>query len=169
MSITISNPGCDALVIDTTYTTNPAIFILGSKSFPITLAPGKSTQLTISFNPHLAGDYLETLILETNVGSRNITLRGTGRAKAADAVPQVSHDDIRIYPNPANNFLNIRWGNEAGSLPRYFIIRDLLGREILRLQRGEENIFTCDLHGLPGGLYVLDFGGGEFQQVVIRH
>jgi hypothetical protein len=169
LNITISNPGCDVLVIDTMYTTNPAIFILPPKVFPLTFAPGKSTLLTISFNPHLPGEYLETFVLQTNVGSRNITLRGTARSKGTDDVSFNLNDNIQIYPNPANNFLYIRWGDEIQNQSHSIILRDELGAEILRPQGGEEQIFTCDLHGLADGFYILDFGNGNFRRFIIRH
>jgi hypothetical protein len=166
ISLTISNPGCANLVIDTIVTTNPAIFGVSTKNFPINLNAGKSMQLMINFSPHLEGDYLETLELQTNIGNRNITLRGTGTPKADVLNASVLINNITIYPNPTNNYLTIL---SLSPLPKNIFIFDLLGREVLDIQTAGNTKITSDLSILPSGIYALDCGSGKFERIVIRH
>ena len=166
LKVTISNPGCDILIIDTIFSTNPAIFILTPKVFPIKIAPGKSLDLEVSFNPHLSGDYLESLVIQTNAGNRNITLRGTGKSiKNADVLSD-DKEEISFYPNPANNILTI---SSSALLPEHISIRDLMGKEVMVLQTGGVKVFVCDLHMLADGFYVLSLGTSHFERIVIRH
>jgi hypothetical protein len=163
----ISNPGCDTLIVDTIFSTNPAIFQLSSKPFPVRLAPGKSLPIAVTFNPHLEGDYLESLVIETNAGNRNITVRGSGKAPKIETVSEsAGAQEIRIYPNPANSVLAI---HSDGSLPREIILYDLLGSEIMRIPTGAANEISVDIHSLSDGLYIFAFGGGKYERIVIRH
>ncbi len=167
LTVTITNSGCDTLLIDTMTSTNPAIFIPDLHKFPTLLAPGKNIQETVSFNPHLSGDYLESLDIETNIGARFITLRGTGKTTQTNYVyiPEEGNE-IRVYPNPVQNDVCI-WSTH--SLPKNIFIRDLLGKEIMQLQTGEERMIIYHLHSLTAGIYILDFGDGKFERIVLTH
>ena len=172
---TITNPGCDVLIIDTVFSTNPAIFIPDSKIFPLKLAPGRSLDFTVEFNPHLAGDYLESLVIRTNAGNRNITLRGTGKSPMNSSIPldelmEKRKREVTLYPNPANTTITI---SSATPLSKYIYIRDLLGREVLYLQTGVDRDamyrVSTDIRMLADGCYVLDLGGGKFERMIVRH
>ncbi len=166
ISVTMSNPGCDVLKVDTIYSTNPAIFIFQSKNFPVKIASGKSLDLAVSFNPHLSGDYLESLVIQTNAGNRNITLRGIGKPISNASVNSESEEKISVYPNPVNDLLTI---SSAKNLPENLSIRDLLGREVLALHPQNMKSIVCDLHELADGFYIVSFGAGKLERIVVSH
>jgi hypothetical protein len=166
LSVNVNNPGCGILNLDTVVSTNPAIFILGPKTYPVTVAPGKSATFTVTFNPHFAGDYLESIEVETNIGNRYITLRGTSSShplKTADTKDQ--NGKIRIAPNPADNVL---WLTSDSPLPEKIKVFDLLGRQMLEITTDKGFSAHYDLHSLPNGYYFFDCGN-ELERIVVRH
>ncbi len=166
-SLAISNTGCDTLVLDTIFSTNSSIFTIESKKYPLKIASGKSIQFSVSFLPHLAGDYLESLQIETNTGTRFATLRGIGKAPVAAAVMQdASENKIRISPNPANEYVTI---SSTSALAKRLILRDQLGREITRWETDEALILKGDIRNIANGYYIFDLGQGKFERIIIQH
>ncbi len=167
LSVQIINSGCDTLVIDTMFSTNPAIFILDTRKYPVKLPPAKSFLQTISFNPHLVGDYLESMEIISNIGNRFVTLRGTGKTSPTASVEvSPNGNGILFFPNPADNVFSI---SSKDPLPEKIFLRDQLGKEVLEFNTNRERNFTCDLHSLASSTYFLDFGGGKFESIIIRH
>lgn len=165
LSFDISNPGCDTLVIDTIFSTNPLVFKSQVKSYPLRIAPGKIVTMSVSFTPHLSGEYLESLEIDANTGTRFITLRGSTNPEV-----RVNNDQhsgaISIFPNPGDNVVSI---SSQNPLPKNIILRDLLGREISILHSEDSDTVHCDLHEFPNGWYIFDFGGNIFERILIRH
>jgi hypothetical protein len=167
LTLTINNPGCDNLIIDTTFSTNTAVFSVGTKAYPLFIAPGKQGIFAVTFTPHIAGEYLESLELHTNAGNRFITLRGsTNEEINTGGVKFKSQTSFKAYPNPTGNILHI---TSSDKLPKVIIIRDLLGREMTQYYTGGKNEVHLDLHALADGLYIIDLGGSNFERILIRH
>jgi len=166
-SLSISNPGCDTLIIDTLFSTNPEIFSIDQKIYPIKIGAGKSFPLVITFSPHLAGDYLESVQIESSVANRFVALRGSAVAPTAD-IKQYSSaaENIYIFPNPANENLSLR---SRSALPKKIILRDLLGRKVFEWQTGEELTFECNIQNIADGSYILDLGSSKFERIIILH
>ncbi|MEP7233850.1 MAG: T9SS type A sorting domain-containing protein [Ignavibacteriota bacterium] len=163
-TVTISNPGCDTLIIDTMYSTNPAIFILKPPKFPLFIFPAKLIKQTVTFNPHLSGDYLESIGFESNIGNRFLTLRGVGKPpKVVGSVRTVSQEEIGIFPNPANNILRVRTNQSPG---RIFLF-DALGRTLRQYEAKTEEI-EIDLSDLENGQYVIRIGKINKRFIILR-
>src|SRR5690606_19888946 len=73
----------------------------------------------------------------------------TGVQERATPKPPV----LRLYPNPASTYVTVELARQPndGTL----LLRDALGREVLR-QRVVSRVNTVPLHGLGGGVYLLE-------------
>ena len=167
LTLTLMNPGCDTLVIDSILSTNPAVFLLQVKQYPIKIAPSKSAPLTISFNPHLEGDYLESLQLNTDIGTKYVALRGIGNRGGTGAVlNRQATQPIRIFPNPAKSAVTI---SSTLPLPSEITIYDLLGNEMRKLDTEMALTTTVDINALTEGCYILSFGRGNYKRMIVQH
>jgi polyhydroxybutyrate depolymerase len=59
--------------------------------------------------------------------------------------------DVNMFPNPAGNFLTLRWNDseEVTSIR----IKDILGKEVLRVQVNGQNPITISTQKLNKGIY----------------
>jgi hypothetical protein len=82
--ITLSNSGTGALIISAG-TVAGAGFSMSTVTFPLTLNPGQTATLTVSFDPKASGAVSGTLTLASNLSAKPstvISLSGTGVAVA---------------------------------------------------------------------------------------
>lgn len=81
--------------------------------------------------------------------------------------------NLKVYPNPVDNRLNISW-EDAASRPYKARITDLTGKTVLEIKPREAMscIQTTDVSVLPDGIYFLEAElkeGRKTFKVVIRH
>ncbi|CAN5533876.1 hypothetical protein BH11BAC2_BH11BAC2_16550 [soil metagenome] len=67
---------------------------------------------------------------------------------------------INIYPNPVNDFLNVKFGN-SGISNHECILTDLTGKTIYRRTCKEESEIQINLSTYPPGIYFLNIFDGE--------
>ena len=71
----------------------------------------------------------------------------------------------KIWPNPAENFLNVSYsGHRGGPIKLY----DLTGR-LVRVQQADNNRLVLDVSELVSGVYLLETGSGHVEKLVIKH
>lgn len=78
-AITLTSSGTSALTISAAAVTGTGYGISGM-ALPLTLNPGQTANLTVSFNPSTAGTVTGAVNLTTNASTANIALSGTGQA-----------------------------------------------------------------------------------------
>jgi hypothetical protein len=71
------------------------------------------------------------------------------------SVDEISNSDIRLFPQPANDVINISVDQESDLISDYRLL-DLTGKEILS---GKVRDNTVDVHALPSGMYILHLNG----------
>ena len=90
-TLTVSNAGTEALIISAISLSgfHAADFSLNAPAVPITLAPGDSTTLTVTFTPGALGSRSATLNFTHNgtASPRSVPLSGTGTAPAVSLAP----------------------------------------------------------------------------------
>ncbi len=69
---------------------------------------------------------------------------------------------FRLYPNPANNFINI----ESKSSTNHFVIYDSTGRIVLQKTEFTPN-FRIDINTLAPGVYVFNLNG-ETRKILVE-
>ena len=63
-------------------------------------------------------------------------------------------DEIKLYPNPANQLIHINLGI-FNDQPFEILIKDLMGRTYLRQKVGGQIEITLDMEALPAGVYLI--------------
>jgi hypothetical protein len=90
-ALTVSNTGNGNLVISTLTITGANIgdFLLTAGTLPITVTPGNSTTLTVTFTPRVAGTRTATLMIADNAGTspQTVALSGTATAPGVSISP----------------------------------------------------------------------------------
>ncbi|MGA8910884.1 MAG: choice-of-anchor D domain-containing protein, partial [Acidobacteriaceae bacterium] len=80
-TITLTSSGTAALTITSASVAGSSFGETGI-GFPITLNPGQSAVLTLSFDPKAAGSFSGSVTINSNATSATISLSGTGQAPA---------------------------------------------------------------------------------------
>ena len=97
---------------------------------------------------------------ETALGSVVVT------ESVATSMEEQSQEDILMYPNPANEQLQVRTNEFIDEL----VVRDLSGKQILAMQAvGSSNVIDTSI--LPSGIYISEFRIGNkrvFKKFVIQ-
>ncbi len=74
-SITYYNTGCATLTVSTISATNTAYSYTPATSF--TIAPWSSRKIYVTFSPQTAGNFADTLYINSNGGNKKVCLNGT--------------------------------------------------------------------------------------------
>jgi hypothetical protein len=129
-SFTITNDGCDTMTVSSIVSSAPITFSVDKRTFPYKLLPAKSIPSGVTFTPHAEGEYLESLIITTDIGIRYITMRGTAYAKhdTLSVVAPSQQISAVLYPNPAHDFVYIP---TTGVTLHSLRIVDVLGRSYM--------------------------------------
>ncbi len=67
---------------------------------------------------------------------------------------------VSLVPNPAQDFVDVRWNSPSGHQPVEIVLRNLMGQTLLKtpVAKGRESQHL-DLHQLPAGVYVIEVKG----------
>lgn len=132
-----------------------------------------------------ANDGSETIMLPTNLSN---TYNGRIKIEAVDNIfytvskaltiwdtttsNEIFNTDVfKVYPNPAENLLNIAFSSEKMQPTHYFIF-DLSGRLILSFENdSRQRVHQLNIDTLAPGTYILtiDSHGNKFNQKFIKH
>jgi hypothetical protein len=90
-TVTITSSGTADLIVTgiSLSGTNPADFAFTSATLPVTLSPGKSTTVNLTFTPSASGSRAATLLVASNAlgDPRQVALSGTGASAGASIDP----------------------------------------------------------------------------------
>lgn len=87
----------------------------------------------------------------TDVCARNITHTQVVTVESQLSSNSITKDNIKIYPNPTNNLLNIKSDHQVTSFDLY----TTTGKILHKAQWTNTNNVEIDLSGYPSGLYLL--------------
>jgi len=80
------------------------------------------------------------------------------------ATVQIQREALEVFPNPANNTINVQSDNI-----NLLELRDITGRVLLHKKFANTNIVELTTAELPDGVYILCINNAQYKQVVIRH
>ena len=87
--------------------------------------------------------------------SRLLVEEDTGTTSVQEVAPKTPA--LRLYPNPANGFVSMRYhlpGNTGAAL---MVVRDVHGRTVQQFHvRGMQGAHTWDVQGLVPGVYMVE-------------
>jgi hypothetical protein len=76
--------------------------------------------------------------------------------------------ELEVYPNPATDYLNVRWNDAVSGTLR---ITNIQGQVVVEEQIRERTWHAVDVSGLEKGIYIMDMdyadGTTATQQVIL--
>lgn len=153
--IGIRNNGSETVTIPAAqWTNNPSgYFDIDQFKKPLTLAPGDTATLTLSFSPKDTGIFLNTLSL-ARTGSpswENVAIDATVVPASSVATTDATVRELSVEPNPAGRFVTVQ-NLEVGTSYRYEVT-SVLG--VLMAQGEVNSDRIIDLESIPNGVYRL--------------
>jgi len=152
VEIVVTNTGGFDLTLERIEVTN-SVFTVEESVLPI-IAPGASSNFTISANTDVAGEYSGILWFYSEYDTASILLYAiceeTGIAEDIDK----KHETIQlsVYPNPFNSSISIELNGEILGIPIVKIL-DMNGRLVIELPRGKNRWYTGN--DVSAGMYIV--------------
>jgi hypothetical protein len=113
-----------------------------------------------TFVPNTSGTYAAIVTIGNCSDTTNCV------SAVVNGIQEISNEQVRIYPNPTNNMLNIAFTSEA----KYALsLHDMHGRTLFKVN-GQGMFTSVDLSNYSSGLYILIVNLGEwtFQKKVVK-
>ena len=165
-ALTISNPS--AVALNVTAITLPTGFTGDWTSGEIAAGGGEQV-VNVSFKPTEVKDYAGTITVTSDGSGRN-TLTVSGKGILVTAIePQSIFPGLSVFPNPAEDVLNIKLPNQNGSFSLQLV--DVNGQVVYEQEAITTNELSLDVSGYKSGVYVLVLESGgkvEKRKVVIQ-
>jgi bacillolysin len=142
------------LNIEKTELTVHSVINMESKELRVAVTNDANESDTIRHIVHIV-NYTDTVNYNINTQESNM------RKAIANDNDIVSASDILVYPNPANEFVNIFIGGEDGKMELY----NIMGAKVKRAQLGSR-MNTIDISDLSTGSYILKITTNQQQQTI---
>ena len=141
-------------------------YSLSSLTYPITLNPGDSLGITITFAPHTAGRKNATLVLTASLDNSQITFPITGVATINGAgVTETTNPggwSLELSPNPARDYVDLTVTAGRSDFAQAHLY-DVTGRELRTIPLGTlvngEQQLELSTANLPNGIYFVRVTG----------
>ena len=145
-------------------------FKLGNSSgtpvgFTATINAAK-TQITITPNPNLLFNtryYLNVKSVENNLSVPTLPYTINFTTLLNISVPDISLNEFKLYPNPANSTLFISDVNNMKSIEIYSIVGNLVSKTDVSQNNGQ---YALNVSNLPAGLYIMKAIGAKEDKAV---
>lgn len=118
-------------------------------------------------DPSYAGAIARALLVEYEAYQYDPISRMLDPATSTMSYAVNLNKQNKIYPNPAHNELIVNWNSEGNTL---FILKDIMGREVLR-EKLETRFTKIEISSLQAGIYLAQIQNGNkivYQQKVIK-
>ena len=175
--LTIKNTA-DFDVLTVTKITLPAGFTADWQSDEI--AVGSEKTVKVSFKPTEVKAYAGTVIIASDaansgIGKSTLSVSGKGMlvtgitAKGGTSEPQTVFPGLSVFPNPAEDLLNVKLPNQTRPVALQLV--DVNGQVVYEQEAVTTNELSLDLSGYKSGVYVLVLESGSKavkQKVVIK-
>jgi len=160
LTILIENTNSTELTLDLHYTTIPVLvngvleLIWPAGELGTTFTINLETSLLNAANPGSL-QFLLNSDAGYTIGTNNqfiLTLKGD---ETITGTIDIAHDNIKVYPNPANSNITVNWNKNTFS----YLITDLTGKT---LRKGDANgAVDIDISKLKSGNYLLSIFNNE--------
>ncbi|WP_258104253.1 DUF6055 domain-containing protein [Marinoscillum sp. MHG1-6] len=155
LDFTVENGGLDPLLI-TSFETSPNFDIEFNQSLEI--ASKGSAILTATFSANEEGKFLDTLVMNTNIGALRLYLSGV----SVDNLLRIDSGDpeVMVFPNPVMETVKVDWSRSGLEKVSVSIV-DQSGKIIVSKMANRAQSLSFELGGLSKGLYVLMLSDGN--------
>jgi hypothetical protein len=120
----------------------------------VSLSAGSSIDLTITFTPTQVKNYEGVMIISSNEGNKEVKITGSGLLISSINDAYLAAYDIRIYPTPAYDLLNIDLSQTPIS-ETVFKLVNAQGQLLWQQQGGIDRQLSIDVSTYPSGIYFL--------------
>ncbi|MDI1234545.1 MAG: choice-of-anchor D domain-containing protein [bacterium] len=160
---TVKNVGTSDLIIQAVEKSgiDTAQFSVSTLSTSSTILVNDSATFLVTFKPNAVG--LKTVKIEIKNNDFNdsifeFAIQGNGNPNTRIEVESWIGSVIKIYPNPASNFLKIEWPKEATNTVMKLLSLD--GKLLINQTISESSNLELDITHLSNGIYVLELNNG---------
>jgi type 1 fimbria pilin len=120
----------------------------------VSLSAGSSIDLTITFTPTQVKNYEGVMIISSNEGNKEVKITGSGLLISSINDAYLAAYDIRIYPTPAYDLLNIDLSQTPISETVFKLVNSQ-GQLLWQQQGGIDRQLSIDVSTYPSGIYFL--------------
>lgn len=111
-----------------------------------------SANFFVRFNPAQAGNFTGNITASSGNYSATLTVSGS----TPTGVQYLAETNFTLYPNPANQFLEVQFQNTSNSQPQISIV-NILGEEVLKTTSVAHKT-SFNVSSLAAGFYLLKVG-----------
>ena len=153
--VTIHNDGDAALIVNSVLYPNGFVGLVTG----LIINPGESKVVTLGFMPTEVKIYTGTISFITNAGTVSITVSGEGAIITGVDDGFIDAEEINIFPNPAQDILNIDL-SELGNRTLDISIINASGIPIFTKTKVTDKALRLNVSGYTNGLYIVQFTDG---------
>ena len=172
MQLLVSNQQPTDLVLNESYITDSAFRLV--TQLPVTINPGETMAVDISFSPDSSKYYNAVLSLlnsnDTTRFGKQIRLTGSGEFTGMASHTSTRHQLV-LYPNPAQDVLFVKVSNNSATI-HTITVYDLAGRNVLtREEINKHGLCSMNVSSLQNGTYIIKVqysGGVEVARLVVQ-
>ncbi|MGW8123546.1 Ig-like domain-containing protein [Roseivirga echinicomitans] len=154
-NITIHNEGDIALTVNSAYYPDGFLGLVTG----LVVNPGESKVVTLGFKPTDAKRYTGTITFFTNAGILTVGVTGEGAIITGVDDELIDADEINLFPNPAQDVLNIDLSKLGGKALDISII-NAAGTPIFTKTKFTGKTLNLNVSGYTNGLYIVQFTDG---------
>ena len=108
------------------------------------------------------GTYVVTLTITSPYGCEEIQTDTISVSGAVGTNQSIASAEMKVYPNPADDFLNVSWGSAAVNTE--LTIFDLQGKAVLVHNTQNDLGTRLQLSNIPAGMYILQMRQDEHRE-----
>lgn len=165
--VTIENMGDGALNV--TGIALPAGYSVDQAAFDVNA--GSNGAFTVTFTPTVEQVYSGDITITSNNGEESIAISGEGKVVAAIDDDQLDIAEVKVYPNPSNEWLSIDLTDSPANKANLSLI-DTQGSISWQLTEETEKQVSVNVSSFSSGMYLLIVAtekGTVIKKVMVKH
>ncbi|NVJ47009.1 MAG: T9SS type A sorting domain-containing protein, partial [Cytophagia bacterium] len=115
---------------------------------------GGNETLTITFEPTEAGTYTGDITITSNAGTNTVSITGEAEVVAGIEDPTILPSQVKLYPNPASQFVEIDL-TDLNGIPADLSIKSINGVDMWNKKEVKESKVSVDISSYADGAYLI--------------
>jgi hypothetical protein len=164
--VTITNIG--EVAVEVIISNAPADFSVTPGS--VILMAGESKQVSVNFTPTREATYSGNLVFAYEGQQVSMPVSGIGAIVTGVYDPLIDSDEIKLYPNPASEILNIDL-SQVNAAKLDITIINAAGARVYGIKEYSQKQLSINVGDYNNGMYIMQFTDGKSvarKKVIIR-
>ncbi|MFY0593664.1 tandem-95 repeat protein [Roseivirga sp.] len=119
-----------------------------------TVAVGSTSDVVVTFTPSEARVYAGEIVMQSTVGETRISITGEATIVTAIDDEVLDEDEVKLYPNPAQNYVTIDLSEIPQSQPNLTIV-NMNGKSVWQMNNVRVPKVRVDVGNYPAGSYLV--------------